>query len=133
VKILHVLPNLAPGGMEQLAIQLAGDAADHGDRVVIASGPGAWVDKATAAGAEHFALPATSRSAIMSGRQRWPGSRYSPLAAKPPWCRRFTGSPQVTTVRRAGCSASPRAESLLVHQLSLARCRRPAFRATGLM
>ena len=33
MKILHVLPNLAPGGMEQLAIQLAGDAADHGDRV----------------------------------------------------------------------------------------------------
>lgn len=64
MKILHVLPNLAPGGMEQLAIQLAGDAADHGDRVVIASGPGAWVDKATAAGAEHFALPATSRSAV---------------------------------------------------------------------
>jgi glycosyltransferase involved in cell wall biosynthesis len=64
VKILHVLPNLSPGGMERLAIQLAGDAAGHGDSVVIASGPGAWVDKATAAGAEHFALPATSRSSI---------------------------------------------------------------------
>jgi glycosyltransferase involved in cell wall biosynthesis len=64
VKILHVLPSLAPGGMERLAIQLAGDAAGQGDCAVIASGPGAWVDKATAAGAEHFALPATSRSTI---------------------------------------------------------------------
>jgi glycosyltransferase involved in cell wall biosynthesis len=64
VKILHVLPDLAPGGMEQLAIQLASDATDHGDRVVIASGPGAWVAKATAAGAEHLPLPATSRSAV---------------------------------------------------------------------
>ena len=64
MKILHVLPNLAPGGMEQLAIQLAGDAVGHGDRTVIASGPGAWVDRARAVGAEHFALPATSRSTI---------------------------------------------------------------------
>ena len=61
MKILHVLPTLVPpGGMEQLAIQLAGDAADHGDRVVIASGPGAWVEKVSAAGAEYFALPTTS-------------------------------------------------------------------------
>jgi glycosyltransferase involved in cell wall biosynthesis len=65
VKILHVLPSLAPpGGMEQLAIQLAGDAANRGDRVVIASAPGAWVVRAKAAGAEHFALPTTSRSAF---------------------------------------------------------------------
>ena len=64
MKILHVLPSLAPGGMEQLAIQLAGDAAKRGDRVVIASASGAWVEKARAAGAEHFVLPITSRSAV---------------------------------------------------------------------
>jgi glycosyltransferase involved in cell wall biosynthesis len=64
VNILHVLPNLAPGGMERLAIQLAGDAVGHGDRAVIASGPGAWVDKVAAVGAEHFALPGTTRSAV---------------------------------------------------------------------
>ena len=65
MNILHVLPNLAPpGGMEQLAIQLAEDAVGHGNRTVIASGPGAWVDKATASGVEHFALPATSRSGV---------------------------------------------------------------------
>src|SRR6266699_2476904 len=50
--------------MERMAVQLAGDAADHGDRVVIASGPGAWADKVTAAGAEHFLLPTTSRGAV---------------------------------------------------------------------
>jgi glycosyltransferase involved in cell wall biosynthesis len=65
VRILHVLPNLSPGGMERLAIQLASDAAGHGDRAVIASGSGAWVSKATEAGAEHFALPATSRGTVV--------------------------------------------------------------------
>jgi glycosyltransferase involved in cell wall biosynthesis len=64
VKILHVLPGLDPGGMERLAMQLARDAADHGDRVVIASGPGAWVAKVPAAGADHLALPATARGAV---------------------------------------------------------------------
>lgn len=65
MRILHVLPNLAPpGGMERLAIQLAGDAAAHGDRAVIASGPGAWVDEVASAGAEYVALPATTRNGI---------------------------------------------------------------------
>lgn len=61
VKILHVLPGLAPGGMEQLAIQLAGDAAGNGDSVVVASGRGAWEQRLAQAGAAHVALPATSR------------------------------------------------------------------------
>jgi glycosyltransferase involved in cell wall biosynthesis len=64
VIILHVLPSLAPGGMERLAIQLAGDAAAHGDRAVIASGPGAWSDKVASAGAEHLSLPATTRNGV---------------------------------------------------------------------
>ena len=117
MKILHVLPSLAPGGMERLAVQLGSDATAHGDSAVVASGPGAWVDKAAAAGAEHVALPATSRSAvadmasaiallgrgmgrlrppwcilIMSGRQSWPGSRCSPHTTGPRWYRRCTGS-----------------------------------------
>jgi glycosyltransferase involved in cell wall biosynthesis len=50
--------------MERMAVQLARDAADQGDRVVIASGPGAWAEKVTAAGAEHVLLPATSRGAV---------------------------------------------------------------------
>jgi glycosyltransferase involved in cell wall biosynthesis len=64
MRILHVLPALAPGGMERLAVQLAADATGHGDSVVVASGPGAWVEKVTAAGAEYIALPATSRGAV---------------------------------------------------------------------
>lgn len=59
-----MLPSLSPGGMERLTVQLAQDATDHGDTVVVASGPGSWVEMVTAAGAEHFALPATSRGAV---------------------------------------------------------------------
>jgi glycosyltransferase involved in cell wall biosynthesis len=63
VRIVHVLPGLAAGGMEQLAIILAADAAVHGDTVVVASGPGVWVERVAQAGAVHLALPATSRLA----------------------------------------------------------------------
>jgi glycosyltransferase involved in cell wall biosynthesis len=66
MRILHVLPSLAPGGMERLAIQLTADATDHGDSVVVACGQGAWVGKAIAAGAAHVALPATSRGTSFS-------------------------------------------------------------------
>jgi glycosyltransferase involved in cell wall biosynthesis len=66
MRILHVLPSLAPGGMERLVIQLAADASDQGDRVVVASGPGAWVERAMAAGATHVALPSTSRDSTAS-------------------------------------------------------------------
>jgi glycosyltransferase involved in cell wall biosynthesis len=61
MRILHVLPSLAPGGMERLVIQLTADATVHGDGVVVASAPGAWVGKVVEAGAAHVALPATSR------------------------------------------------------------------------
>jgi glycosyltransferase involved in cell wall biosynthesis len=47
--------------MERLAMQLARDTVEHGDRVVIASGPGAWVERVAATGAEYLALPTTSR------------------------------------------------------------------------
>jgi glycosyltransferase involved in cell wall biosynthesis len=63
MRILHVLPSLAPGGMERLTVQLTQDATEHGDSVAVASGPGAWVERVTAAGADHIALPATSRRA----------------------------------------------------------------------
>jgi glycosyltransferase involved in cell wall biosynthesis len=64
MKIVHVLPALAPGGMERLALQLAADAVGHGDRVLVAAGPGAWAGQVAAAGAVHVALPATSRGSI---------------------------------------------------------------------
>jgi glycosyltransferase involved in cell wall biosynthesis len=64
MKIVHVLPTLAPGGMERLALQLAADAVGHGDRVLVAAGPGAWAGQVTAIGAVHVALPATSRGSI---------------------------------------------------------------------
>jgi glycosyltransferase involved in cell wall biosynthesis len=56
-----------------MVIQLAEDAARHGDRVVVASGPGAWVSSVAQVGATHLALPATSRvsavdMAIATGR-----------------------------------------------------------------
>lgn len=68
-----MLPGLAPGGMERLVIQLAEDAARQGDRVVVASGPGAWVSSVAQIGATHLTLPATSRGsafdmAIATGR-----------------------------------------------------------------
>lgn len=63
MRILHVLPTLAAGGMEQLVIRLAADAVAHGDTVVVASGTGVWVDRVTQAGAVHVELPVTSRYA----------------------------------------------------------------------
>ena len=60
-----MLPRLAPGGMEQLVIQLADDATRHGDTVAVASGPGAWVSRIAQAGAEHVALPTTSRRSLL--------------------------------------------------------------------
>ncbi len=76
MRILHVLPGLAAGGMEQLAITLAADAAVHGDTVVVASGPGVWVERVAQAGAVHVALPATSRHAAPGmATATWAGSR----------------------------------------------------------
>ncbi len=40
MRILHVLPVMAPGGMERLVLQLAADATAHGDSV--RGGVGAW-------------------------------------------------------------------------------------------
>lgn len=65
MRILHVLPSLAPGGMEQLAIQLAADAVGHGDVVVVAAGPGAWAGRVARAGATHAEMPATTRGAAL--------------------------------------------------------------------
>jgi glycosyltransferase involved in cell wall biosynthesis len=61
MRILHVLPGLTAGGMEQLVIRLAADATAHGDQVLVAAGPGAWAERVRQAGAEHVALPVTSR------------------------------------------------------------------------
>ena len=58
-----MLPSLGAGGMEQLVIRLAANAASHGDTVVVASGPGVWVERVVQAGAAHAALPVTSRHA----------------------------------------------------------------------
>jgi len=56
-----VLPQLSQGGMENLVIQLARDATRRGDQVAVASAPGTWLTRVSQAGAEHFALPASSR------------------------------------------------------------------------
>jgi glycosyltransferase involved in cell wall biosynthesis len=69
MRILHVLPGLGAGGMEQLVIRLAADATVHGDTVVVASGPGVWVERVVRAGAAHVALPATSRHAALGMAQ----------------------------------------------------------------
>jgi glycosyltransferase involved in cell wall biosynthesis len=61
-----VLPGMAPGGMESMVIQLAADAARHGDSVAVASGPGAWAARLDEAGAAHVALPATTRGTAMA-------------------------------------------------------------------
>lgn len=66
MRILHVLPGLSPGGMERLVIQLAADAAAHGDKVVVAAGTGAWAGQVGQADAEYVELPATSRTAPVS-------------------------------------------------------------------
>ena len=65
MRILHVLPILAPGGMERLVIQLTADATGRGDSVVVASAPGVWVAKVEDAGAAHVALPATTRGSAL--------------------------------------------------------------------
>ncbi len=66
MRILHVLPGMAPGGMERLVIALSADASEHGDEVVVASGPGAWVGRLAQAGASHMALPVTTRASTTS-------------------------------------------------------------------
>ena len=63
MRILHVLPSLERGGMEQLVIQLAADAVRHGDIVVVAAAPGAWAGRVARAGAAHAEMPATARGA----------------------------------------------------------------------
>lgn len=57
-----MLPQLSPGGMENLVIQLAQDAVEWGDQVAVASGPGPWIPRVLTVGAEYVALPASSRS-----------------------------------------------------------------------
>jgi glycosyltransferase involved in cell wall biosynthesis len=66
MRILHVLPQLSPGGMENLVIQLAGDATKRGDRVAVAAGPGDWRHRVVQAGAEYVALPGSSRRDAVS-------------------------------------------------------------------
>ena len=66
MRILYVLPELSPGGMENLVIQLAQDAAGRGDQVVVASGPGIWRTKVVQAGARHVSLPVTTRRTPVS-------------------------------------------------------------------
>ncbi len=66
MRILHVLPGMAPGGMEQLVVALSADAIEQGDEVVVASGPGAWAGRIEMAGGAHCALPLTSRASTAS-------------------------------------------------------------------
>jgi glycosyltransferase involved in cell wall biosynthesis len=66
MRILHVLPGMAPGGMEQLVIALSADAGKHGDEVVVVAGPGAWTGRLAEAGATHVALPVTTRASTAS-------------------------------------------------------------------
>ena len=61
-----MLPQLSPGGMENLVIQLARDAIRRGDQVAVASGPGAWRTRVSEVGAQHIALPAASRRSAVS-------------------------------------------------------------------
>jgi glycosyltransferase involved in cell wall biosynthesis len=105
MKIVHVLPTLAPGGMERLAVQLAADAVSHGDRVLVAAGPGAWAGQVTAAGAVHIALPATSRGSIAG------------LAA--------------AVARLAGCLRQARPDVVHAHNVRAALISRLALTAAG--
>jgi glycosyltransferase involved in cell wall biosynthesis len=66
LRILHVLPQLSPGGMENLVIQLATDAIRRGDQVAVASEPGAWLTRLSQVGAQHIALPSSSRRSPIS-------------------------------------------------------------------
>jgi glycosyltransferase involved in cell wall biosynthesis len=61
-----VLPQLSPGGMENLVIQLATDAIRRGDQVAVASEPGAWLTRVSKVGAQHIALPSSSRRSPIS-------------------------------------------------------------------
>ncbi len=119
-----------------MAVQLAGDAADHGDRVVIASGPGAWADKVTAAGAEHFLLPTTSRGAVAG---------LAAATARLAQCIRWL-RPHVVHSHNVRATALARLSLLAAHQRAAlvptlhgvdprdyARCRRLASPMTGLM
>jgi glycosyltransferase involved in cell wall biosynthesis len=105
MKIVHVLPTLAPGGMERLALQLAADAVAHGDHVLVAAGPGTWAGQVAAAGAVHVALPATSRGSITG------------LAA--------------AVARLAGCLRTARPDVVHAHNVRAAVLSRLALTAAG--
>ena len=76
--------------------------------MVIASGPGAWAEKVTAAGAEHFALPATARGAVAR-----PAAATVRLAQCIRWLR-----PHVVHSHNVRATALARLSLLAAHQRS---------------
>jgi len=108
MRILHVLSSLAPGGMEQMVVQLAADAVAHGDSVTVASGPGEWVDRVRAAGAGYVALPATSRSTSVS----------------------MAAATATAVARLSGCIRELRPQVLHVHNVRAAALARLALTGT---
>jgi glycosyltransferase involved in cell wall biosynthesis len=62
VNLLHVVAQLDPGGAERIVVQLATDAIELGDAVVVASGGGLWVEQVRAVGAGHETVALGRRS-----------------------------------------------------------------------
>jgi glycosyltransferase involved in cell wall biosynthesis len=64
VRLLLVIAELRHGGAERIVVELAADASNRGDAVLVASGGGPWVERVLAAGAGHAVVPLERRSPL---------------------------------------------------------------------
>ncbi|MDQ1394763.1 MAG: hypothetical protein QOG64_22 [Acidimicrobiaceae bacterium] len=64
MRLLLVIAEMVPGGAERIVIQLAGDAVDRGDDVMVATAGGAWLPELEATGADVELVAFQKRAAL---------------------------------------------------------------------
>lgn len=74
MKIMHLLPALSSGGVEQVVLELCQGLADRGVECVVVSAGGAMVELVEAAGARHICRPIDKKS-IRQLAQAWKMAR----------------------------------------------------------
>lgn len=62
MKIMHLLPSLSSGGVEQVVLELCQGLCAHGEECVVVSAGGAMVQAVEQTGARHIALPIGKKS-----------------------------------------------------------------------
>ena len=67
MKVMHLLPSLQSGGVEQVVLELCQGLCARGVETVVVSGGGAMVEAVEAAGARHITLPIGRKSLFTFG------------------------------------------------------------------